>query len=80
MFIAKPNLTNFLHAETFETIAEATKYLNDRMKVEPKVNEFGEPVEPVMIYPKMKWEDWALLGKIMTVEETGEYTYIDVGV
>lgn len=72
MFLAKPNTLNSLHTETFKTIAEAVSYLNDRLKVPPKViNENGFEEEPMMIYPKMKFIDFALLGKILVVEKDG---------
>jgi len=71
MYLAKPNLNNFLHAEKFATIKEAVKFLNDRLKVEEKVDENGDAVAPAMIFPKMGFADFALLGKILRVEADG---------
>jgi len=71
MYLAKPNLNNFLHAEEFATIKEAVEFLNNRLKVEEKVDENGDAVAPAMIFPKMGFADFAFLGKILRVEADG---------
>jgi len=71
MYLAKPNLNNFLHAKEFATIKEAVEFLNDRLKVEEKFDENGDAVSPAMLFPKMKFADFAFLGKILRVEADG---------
>lgn len=77
MFLAKPNTFNHLHCKTFKSISEAVEYLNNRLKVPPKINDEGFEEEPMMIYPKMKFIDFALLGKIKKVYPSGVVETLD---
>lgn len=70
MFIAKPRVSNFIDSKTFETAKEAVKYLND-------INVADEENKDWFI-PKLKFEDWALIGKILKVNSDGSYSYIEV--
>ena len=76
MYLAKPNHNNFLHSEKFPTIREAVKFLNSRLMVEPKIDSEGNDVPPAMVFPTMKFVDFAYLGKIMRVDgdETSVFT------
>jgi hypothetical protein len=73
--MAKPNMTNFLYAKTFETVGEANIYLNEHIKVTPTDGETEENLNEKVI-PKLKAADWMMIGKIMKMVE-GKPTYID---
>lgn len=72
MYLAKPNHNNFLHSEKFPSIKDAVEYLNGRLMVEEKIDENGNDVSPAMVFPKMKFIDFAWLGKIMRVDSYDE--------
>jgi len=78
MYLAKPNMFNSLHAREFETIKEATHYLNDRLKVEVKYDALGNLIDPAMIFPKMGWEDFAILGKILKIVDGSKTEPLEV--
>ena len=63
MFYAKPKLNNSHDAQTFETVLEAVKFLND-------YNEMGSEYEGNNSVAKLKAEDWWLLGKLFGPEGT----------
>lgn len=58
MFYAKPKLNNHQDAQTFETVLEAVKFLNE-------YNELGSEYEGSNSVAKLKAEDWWLLGKLV---------------
>ena len=60
-FVAKPQLTNSRHTETFNTLKEAVDYLNE-------FNNLGDEEGGL---PRLKAEDFALVGKLST--PTGFY-------
>lgn len=64
MFLAKPYNQNYLKSQTFATKQECADFLNEFSKNE--------------IVGKVKVDEWAILGKIMTVNVDGTFSRIDV--
>lgn len=63
-FIAKPYNQNFLKSQVFATTQECANFLNAFSKNE--------------IVGKVKVDEWAILGKIMTVNVDGTFSRINV--
>jgi hypothetical protein len=64
MYLAKPYNQNFLKSQMFATTQECANFLNEFSKNE--------------IIGKVKVDEWAILGKIMTVNVDGTFSRIDV--
>lgn len=54
-FLAKPNLSNLQNSMRFESMFKACEYLNEATGVEPK----------------MKIDEWIVLGKLLEVDSMG---------
>lgn len=58
MYIAKPNMLNDDGVQSFQTVMEAVKYLNQYTEVE----EYGS---------RMQAEDWYIVGKLRSTKGHG---------
>jgi hypothetical protein len=64
MYLAKPYNQNFLKSQQFATTKECAEYLNEFSRNE--------------IVGKVKVDEWAILGKILTINTDGTFSRLDV--